>query len=120
MNKIIKEKCEHCQKFIYIGQAVTECNLCNVIIHTRCYEKSKFVFENGTSYCSDCYNDVYEPCYNPYKLYLDHYNKNLYNEDPLEYIDTIQTLSNVLEKCLTFKSIQDVNKSSLLTGPADG
>ena len=114
-----KESCEHCRKSICIGQGITECNLCTLVIHTRCFKKSNFVFENNISYCFVCYSQMFEPRYNPYKLYLNYYSpseeEKSYNEDPAEFIDTIQSLSNILESCISFKTIDEANDFPLFT-----
>ena len=116
---ITKENCECCHKAICIGQAITECNLCPSVIHTRCFKKSDFILENNASYCFVCYSQKFEPRYNPYKLYLNYqipsYEEKSYNEDPVEFIDTVQTLSNILDNCIPFKTIDEANNFSLFT-----
>ena len=117
-----REKCECCHKSIYFGQSISECSLCNAVIHTNCFKKSTFKFENNNSYCHNCYFFKYVPRYNPFKNSINELSKsndeskshNL-NEDPIDVIDTIQTMSNVLENCRSFNNFEDFSKSNLLT-----
>ena len=59
----------------------------------------------------------YEPRYNPYKFYTNYHCKassdscdeKFYNEEPEEFIDTIQNLSNILESCISLKTIAETN-----------
>ena len=115
-----REKCECCHKSIYFGQSISECSLCNAVIHTNCFKKSTFKFENNNSYCHNCYFFKYVPHYNPFKNSVNELSKsndesNNLNEDPIDVIDTIQTMSNVLENCRSFNNFGDFSKSNLLT-----
>ena len=42
MASFTKESYKYCHKFIYIGQTILEYNLCNIVIHTKCFKKSDF------------------------------------------------------------------------------
>ena len=121
MIPLIKESCEYCRKSICVGQAITECSMCSAVIHTKCFKKSEFVFENNTGYCFDCYNFKYVPCYNPYKIPMNEFCKQydadheekFYNENPTDFIDTLQIISNTLDNCTSFESMNDANRSSI-------
>ena len=122
MTPLTREKCECCRKSIYFGQSISECSLCNAVIHTNCFKKSSFKFESSNSYCNDCYSCKYVPNYNPFKSCISKLSKSSdenkshnVNDDPINVIDTIQTMSTVLENCTAYKSFEEFNKSNLLT-----
>ena len=120
MASLTREVCKCCRKFIYIGQSIAECSLCNAVIHTRCFKKSDFKFENSISYCYNCYFFKFEPRYNPYKTSTNNFygsinEENCYNEEPIDFIDTIQIISNTLENCMSFKSVDEANKSTIFS-----
>ena len=69
-------------------------NLCNIVIHTKCFKKCDFNFENNICYCYQCHSNKLEPCYNPYKTSISkfcksyNYDEICYNEDPIDFIDS--------------------------------
>ena len=118
MMSFVREECECCHKSIYFGQSISECSLCNAVIHTNCFKKSSFNFNNGNCYCANCYSCKYIPRYNPYKKFISEASQpgiedRAYNEDPIDIIDTIQTLSNILENCTSYENMEDINKSNI-------
>ena len=118
MTSFVREECECCHKYIYFGQSISECNLCNAVIHTNCFKKSNFTFQNGNCYCTECYLCKYIPRYNPYKKLVSEsaqpcVEDKSYNEDPIDIIDTIQTLSSILENCTSYENMEDINKSNI-------
>ena len=118
MASLTREVCECCHKYVYIGQSIVECNLCNAVIHTRCFKKSQFVFENDASYCYNCYVFKLESRYNPYKTSISKFfvpinDENCYNEELIDFIDTIQIISNTLENCKSFKSMDEADNSTI-------
>ena len=120
MATLTREVCECCRRFIYIGQSIAECRLCNAVIHTRCFKKSDFKFENGFGYCYNCYVFKFEPRYNPYKTSISKFSvpindENCYNEELIDFIDTIQIISNTLDNCKSFKSMDEANKSTIFS-----
>ena len=117
MTSLTREVCEYCRRFVYIGQSIEECSLCNAVIHTRCFKKSDFTFENDSSYYYNCHVFKYKPRYNPYKAYISKFSvpcneENSYNEELIDFIDTIQIISNTLENCLTFESMEEASTST--------
>ena len=121
MTSPIREKCEYCFKSIYFGNSISECDLCNAVIHTKCFQNSSFRFDVGKCYCNSCFLNKYRPCYNPYKKVINEFTTPLhdektYNEDPIDFIDTIQTLSDILENCTTLESMHELNKSNIISG----
>ena len=87
MMSFVREKCEYCHKSIYLGQSISECNLCNAVIHTNCFKKSNFQFQNGNCYCTNCYLHKYIPRYNPYKNFVNQSSQDKsYNEELIEIL----------------------------------
>ena len=114
MSSLTKESCEYCGKFIYIGQAILECNLCDAVIHTKCFKKSNFKFENNTTYCYDCHSNKVVPRYNPFKICKTKScdDEKCYNEEPIDFIDTVEAVSNILESCTSFNTMDELNESN--------
>ena len=80
-------------------------------------KSSNFTFENDSSYCYNCHVFKYKPRYNPYKAYISKFSvpcneENSYNEELIDFIDTIQIISNTLENCLTFESMEEASTST--------
>ena len=103
-----KEVCGFCLKDIRIGQAITECNKCDKVIHTRCYIKSKFKIINLLSYCENCENSI-DVRYNPYKLIeLSKDDDDDENSDYDYDFTEISKASYLLENCKAF-SLENFN-----------
>jgi hypothetical protein len=61
-----KEVCGGCQKYINIGQSITECGNCPAAIYTKCYPKSKYSLVNNNYLCLHCQLEIPSQ-YNPFK-----------------------------------------------------
>ena len=70
INNTVKETCDSCSKFINIGQAITECEKCMLVVHTKCFAKSSFKLLNDSYYCQICLRTTGEEQYNPFKTML--------------------------------------------------
>ena len=70
-SRLKKEKCNSCNRNIYIGQPITECVKClHSVIHTKCFSKSGYKNINSKFYCNICcIKTTYR--YNPYKKIID-------------------------------------------------
>ena len=104
MLNIPREYCGCCKKAIYFGQTILECDGCNVIIHGKCYKNSKFSNRDCLWLCESCKN-THEPRYNPFRsIYAatSGDNEAFYDEDPADYIDTFQVMTNLLDKCSSY------------------
>ena len=101
-----KEKCDSCSKPICLGQSITECASCSkLVIHTKCYKKSKFKNLNGNFFCLECSKSVIIR-YNPFKELID--DSLLDDEDELYQVNNanignfsgdLSETSRVLENC---------------------
>ena len=70
--------------------------------------------------CATGHARMVKPRYNPYKTSICKYNElcdedKLYNDDPIDFIDTVQAVSNILDNCMPFKNIDEVNKSTIFS-----
>ena len=115
---LIKEVCECCKKNINIGQAITECDECNCIIHTNCFKKAKFQTINNRSYCHNCKEKI-ERVYNPFESLCransdNDYNDRHYNTEIGDSFEELSTISQLLNNCTRYKTISDFNKSLLI------
>ena len=101
MIKTSKEKCGSCEKFINIGQCITECGKCMSVIHSKCFSKSKFSKINQKFYCILC-SQLIEVRYNPFKKLIDENDSDsdrFFDETPCLLSDEFSEASNVLESC---------------------
>ena len=108
-----KEVCECCHKQINIGQAITECLLCMIIIHTKCFKQSNIKLVNNNYYCSNCATHVdvrYDPFLNTYcdnntASDTTHY----YDEELTDTSEILRQSSDILQNCLGLDTITDLN-----------
>ena len=111
----MKEKCNSCNKNIQLGQSITECAKCsNLVIHTRCFQKSNFKNINSNFYCPTCSLQIPNR-YNPFKSIIENDPLNddsdrFYEQNHDCYSQELLVASNILENCKKFD-----NKSINLT-----
>ena len=105
-----REVCVGCSKSINIGQATIECTKCNIIIHARCYKKSKFKILNNEHHCPTCFIKTPKR-YNPFKSITESKNDNehAYNDELEDCISLVADASRVLQNCKNYK-IQDIQE----------
>ena len=100
MIQLPKEICMCCQKFIYLGQMILECEMCSSVIHTKCFKKSNFENIENLWHCESCtQKHVYR--YNPFSS-SNSDNEAFYNEEPSDAIDLMQKMSSILENCKSY------------------
>lgn len=116
---IFREACACCKKQVYFGQSITECEGCNVVIHTKCFIISQFHrISSGranTFYCSICYSKT-ETRYNPFKDFEKNFDADdasgdvkFFEEDPNSLPESITSASQILSNCSS-KSTNEVNE----------
>ena len=100
-----KEKCDSCLKSISLGQSITECTNCTkIVIHTKCFKKSKFKNINGKFFCPECSGAI-AIRYNPFKELMHDTlcdNEELHqvqNSNIGNYSDDLTEANRVLENC---------------------
>ena len=118
-NRPLHEVCKGCAHCINIGQATTECQKCGIIIHTKCYKKTKFSLINRLHYCFNCQASIVQR-YNPFtEMDTDNSDKdNFYEQSLTSSVGVLTTASKVLEQCKEFniselKNIKSGGYSSL-------
>ena len=115
MTRILrKEVCGCCLKNINLGQAITECDQCNCIIHTNCFKKS-FKVINNKNYCNNC-KDTIDRIYNPFESLCRSYSESDYSDRPYnaeigDCFEDLSAISQLLNNCMCYKTINDFNKS---------
>ncbi len=116
MDRLKKEACRHCSKNVNIGQPVTECKNCNILIHTNCFRRAGFSRINSRLYCSNCSINV-KPIYNPFENLdglrvsreSDDFDKH-YESDITDIFDELGIIKNLLNSCKSLRSISEFNK----------
>ena len=104
-----KEVCDGCNKSICIGQATLECKKCGKIIHTRCFQTSKFATRNCSYYCGECLPSI-QHRYNPFRqestreTNTNSDSDRFYNEDISEFTGDLHEAYNILESCASVTS----------------
>ena len=99
---IKKEKCSVCNKSILIGQFATVCGNCDIICHVNCSKKDGFKSFRNKTYCRRCIlsDDILR--YNPFYDILDNQDDQFFENEPSEYIQSIQEFSEILENCKNY------------------
>ena len=102
----VKEVCSVCTKYILIGQSASVCGHCDIIFHTKCAKKAKFKLCRNKQYCLSCIttNDIIR--YNPFYDILENQDDKFFENEPTEYILSIQELSETLENCKSYSKSQ--------------
>ena len=108
MTVLNKELCNCCSRPINIGQPIAECSLCNIIIHARCFNASSLIFIENVFVCSSC-NETQSRKYNPFSAIDKGDNSKFYDTEPSDVVESINQISNVLDKCSLYR-ISEVNK----------
>ena len=108
IQRIIKEVCEPCRKYINIGQPLLECEICFTAIHTKCYKAGGFSSINGLWCCRNCEGN--EPArYNPFPQNSTSDHNDKFYDDEGAYDDvSIQAISQVLNDCNSY-TIKNLN-----------
>ena len=101
-----KEVCDLCSKNVLVGQPSLNCHKCDRIFHKICNRKSKYLLPFRSSFfckdCLDCYDIIK---YNPFFELITTSNSDdkPYNDtEPVEYLESIQEISDILESCKIF------------------
>ena len=109
-NPIIKrENCEHCDKPIYTHNPIVICPSCSTIVHNKCADSTFKVGENGKWYCTNCVKSAGIKRYNPFHECLELDPSHEYDAEPVNHIECIGKISNILETC-TPMTADELNK----------
>ena len=97
-NKIKRENCVVCEKFIMTHSRITTCQKCKIICHAEC-SKKYFKYNHMTYqwFCKECITN-FVPKYNPF----DTLNCDKYEHFDVQQIEDIETISKILNSCKDF------------------
>ena len=99
---INKETCEHCSKYINVGQCTAICDKCNIILHGKCSSKN-FSYIRSNWYCDSCVNMYDINHYNPFFEILQNMkHEKIYESESHDFVELHENVSNVLEDCKNF------------------
>ena len=122
MRRPIREICECCAKTINIGQSITECQKCDLAIHSRCFKASSFKFVNNRPHCHNCCDDV-KLIYNPFENLNglrnhsandDGHSDKHYDTDLNDVFDEFTVASNILNTCRVIIRIKGASRKAPL------
>ena len=112
---LIPEKCFSCCRPVRAGHPFILCQNCDRILHKKCKSTDNTKTFRELTYCTNCTekNDIlrYNPFYQPPHFSGDNDHTN---EEPIDYIESLQTISNILENCQSY-SIKQLNGHELIT-----
>ena len=97
----IKEVCAHCQRNISLSQVISECIVCDCVIHSKCFNKNKHTLLDGEFYCENC-KHLASKQYNPFK--------QDFENDELDENDVLFNFAQKMESCKAHK-VEDINNS---------
>ena len=101
IQKLYKEVCEPCHKFINIEQPLLECDTCSIAIHTKCYKTAKFRNENGLWVCNQCFDSMASR-YNPYLNIASQDSDKFYDDCDTDPNESIQAIARLLNACRSY------------------
>lgn len=119
MKNLVPEKCYSCCKPVRSGHPFLICQYCDRILHKKCKSADNIKTFRESTYCNSCIdkNDIirYNPFYQP-----PHFsgNNDPRNEEPIEYIESLQTVSSILENCKSY-SIHQLNSQESIAPNED-
>ena len=113
MNQLQPEKCFSCSKFVRTGHPFIICKNCDSILHKKCKTKSNIIHFRDSTYCVNCTEKYDIIRYNPFYQPPHFTNNDVLDSDPVDYIESIKFMSDILENCQSF-SINHLNSQKIL------
>ena len=106
------EICACCNRPIRAGHPFIVCKNCDTIMHNRCRTPENVIKFRDNMYCKKCIdqNDIIR--YNPFYQAPHFDNNGLLDDEPINFIESLRTSSNILESCNSY-SIQELNSRIL-------
>ena len=92
-----------------IRQLVSVCGKCDIIAHSKCAKKHKFKTFRNKQFCQGCIKTHEILRYNPFYDILEGEDDRFFDEQPTEYIESLQELSEILENCKNYSKNQFLN-----------
>ena len=117
---MLYEHCVCCNKPIRAGHPFVTCNKCNCIYHKKCKTKENITTFRDKTYRSTCTDNHDIVRYNPF-YQSPHFSSNeSLDDEPIEYIESINTASNILENCQTLSTIKFNNLMTQFSQTSEG
>ena len=91
-NQPKKEACSVCSKNILIGHQSIVCSSCDRIYHSKCSKNNNFKTFRNKLFCPNGIQIQEIIRYNPFYDLLEEQNENFFDNEPVEYIESIQEL----------------------------
>ena len=108
------EKCASCKKAVRTGHPFVTCKNCDCILHKKCKSNANMKHFRGDNFCTTCLEnrDIvrYNPLYQPPHLSTD----EVFDDEPVDYIQSLDHISQTLENCATYSISQF---QSLISSP---
>ena len=95
------ELCACCSRPIRTGHPFILCQECNCIIHKKCTTTENVLKFRGATYCKMCFDSEDIVRYNPFYQPPNFSRNDQFNDEPLDYIRSVDTINNILENCKT-------------------
>ena len=100
------ESCGICCKPIRAGHPFVVCKSCNCIIHKKCQTAANVIKFRDFSYCYVCIENQDIVRYNPFYQAPHFANNDMLDDEPVNYIESLNAASNILENCQTYSKHQ--------------
>ena len=95
------ELCACCSKPVRTGHPFIVCHECNCIIHKKCTTNTILKFRDVT-YCKLCCDRKDIVRYNPFYQHSNFNHNEQFDDEPVDYIQSVNTIHNILENCHTY------------------
>ena len=97
------ELCAYCSKPVRTGHPFIVCHECNCIIHKKCTTNNILKFRDAT-YCKLCCDRKDIVRYNPFYQHSNFNHNEQFDDEPVDYIQSVNTIYNILENCHTYST----------------
>ncbi len=101
---VARENCGKCTRQIYIGQPAIICAKCDLIFHANCLPQARMCRDQ--IYCEICIEKYDIILYNPYYNFSESSDDRHYESEITDYTDMFDSLSELLENCRSYSSIE--------------
>ena len=108
----VSEPCASCSKPIRAGHPFIVCQKCSIILHKKCKTTENIIIFRDQTFCAACieHHDIIH--YNPFHQAPHFATNDFLDDEPIDYVESIDTISNILENCKTY-SIKELNSGIL-------
>ena len=96
------ELCACCSRPIRTGHPFIVCQECNCIIHKKCTTSDTVLKFRDATYCKLCCDGKDIVRYNPFYQPPRFSHNDQFDDEPVDYIQSVNTIYNILENCKTY------------------